>query len=494
MDPADGHGNGKDRQTSETVSGATDQNTDFDGLETVYPETLETPETSLKILEPGALFCDRYKIVSRIGSGGMGVVYQAVDQLTERSVAIKLIKKEMLVNGSSADQLISEGILARDIRHENVVSVYDVGLSDDVPYVVMEFLEGMTLRQWHRQKLFEKVVDLPLSTVENIMAGIIDGVSQAHKAGIIHRDLKPENVMLIGDPEAGPVVVKVLDFGLARATQNRSQHFSGTARGTASYIAPEQLTHPGLETEAADIYAISKIFYELLVGSLPDSHWQAPSEFRDDVPEELDELINRGLSARPDRRPESAAQLKARMISALQKQSETPRPRRNRNSTHSIVSKIRSVFDTIFNSSEPAKSTKSHKRSWLTSDANPRIRIALCLLCIAVVIGTTAYMINSSGSFPFREESMNAKDILFIAAFVFTGAAAAATIFNVKALPFLAVSYPLVGIGLLIASGTYEGGVVGYDIEVGFFWCGMASVSAIIWIWLNVASGKNRPE
>lgn len=278
------------------------------GLETLDDApTRDGRSITVAALEPGAEFADRYKIEEIVGRGGMGVVYRATDKLSEKTVALKLIRPERLTGSHAIKKLISEGITARDIRHPNIVAVYDVGESEGQPFVSMEYLDGQSLRSWHREKT-QKREDVSLIVACRIIAETLKGLRAAHEAGVVHRDLKPENIILTSEPTDEAAPLKILDFGIARATGGAQDSGTGTGTGlgTPRYMAPEQITNPDSAGPAADFYSLSVMFYELLVDVLPQGHWQPPSGGRSDVPTGIDALIERGLSNRPANRPQTS--------------------------------------------------------------------------------------------------------------------------------------------------------------------------------------------
>lgn len=283
------------------------------GLETI-DDTVVRKDSKVIVLKPGTVFADRYEIQDVIGRGGMGVVYKAADLLTKQTVALKLIRPERLSGTNAIEKLIAEGVTARDIRHPNIVAVYDVGQSEGQPFVSMEYLEGKSLRAWQR----EQKGDVPLRVAARIMAEIMDGLNAAHKAGVVHRDLKPENiVMMSSHPTEESAPLKILDFGIARATGAALESGTGTGLGTPRYMAPEQITNADSAGPPADIYSSSVMFYELLVGVLPQGHWQPPSGGRSDVPIGIDELIEKGLSNRPANRAQSATEYRKSIVDAV---------------------------------------------------------------------------------------------------------------------------------------------------------------------------------
>ena len=290
-----------------SVATATAPKIDLSGLHTISDVDTKGPRTvNQPVLKPGDVFAGRYEVKQLIGEGGMGVVYRALDKLTSKEIALKLIRADRLAGGRDAvERLIREGVTSRDIRHPNVVAVYDVGEADGQPYMSMEFLSGQSLRAWTRQRL-QTSTDCSMLTAANIIAEILAGLDAAHKAGVVHRDLKPENVMLTTEPNDRGASLKILDFGVARAAGGSDT--GATSLGTRGYMAPEQITAPDSAQPAADLYSLSVMFYELLVGVLPQGHWQPPSGGRSDVPAAIDKLIERGLANSPRMRPQNVAE------------------------------------------------------------------------------------------------------------------------------------------------------------------------------------------
>ena len=167
------------------------------------------------VLNPGELFAGRYRIEALIGRGGAGDVYRAQDANTDEHVALKLLSGARVSTPEARRQLVREAIVARQIRHPNVVAVHDVGQAGDVAYIVMELLSGTTMRAWLADYA-TKDFDLPYAGACAIIQAILDGLEAAHAQGVVHRDLKPENVFILAEPTAMRARLKLLDFGLAR--------------------------------------------------------------------------------------------------------------------------------------------------------------------------------------------------------------------------------------------------------------------------------------
>lgn len=267
------------------------------------------------VLEEGSVFAGRYEIEGLIGRGGMGAVYRANDQVTGKTRALKLIAPHLMGSESAVQRLIEEGTTAQDIRHDNVVSVYDVGRADGQIYIAMEMVEGVSLREWIKRQPTPNSV--PMRVAARVIVELLEGLKAAHAKGVIHRDLKPENIILTAEPSDKEAPLKILDFGIARKVGTESLSSTARALGTIEYMAPEQKTSPEKAGAPADLYSVSKIFYELLVTILPSDHWQPPSGGRTDVPPGIDELVRRGLSTQPNLRPQSAADYIALLKTAV---------------------------------------------------------------------------------------------------------------------------------------------------------------------------------
>lgn len=278
-------------------------------------------------LAPGSLFAGRYNIVDKIGQGGMGTVYRATEQLgqTTRELALKLIRTDRMADRQAIDRLMNEGVLTQDIRHENVVAVYNVGEAGEAPFVAMELVKGISLRDWIRRQQYAQRDTPPAALVVQIMRSVLDGLGAAHAKGVIHRDLKPENVILTDEPTVQSAPLKILDFGIARAP-GQADMITGTGVGTPKYMAPEQITDPGRAGPPADLFSLSRMFYELLMGVLPEGFWQAPSGGRGDVSEALDKLILEGLGNAPHTRPQAVADYRARLDAAIGRDTPPPPP------------------------------------------------------------------------------------------------------------------------------------------------------------------------
>jgi len=201
---------------------------------------------------------DRYRLVRRIGAGGMGTVWEAEDEVLKRRVAVKILAPALCDNGTIAARFEREAQAAARLTHPNVAQVFDYGEDDGCPYIVLELVPGSTLRA-----VLERRGPLPPGEVAGTGAQIADALAAAHAEGIVHRDVKPGNVMVCPDGR-----VKVMDFGIADAAWFEPLTDTGTIMATARYISPEQATGRGA-TGASDVYSLGAVLYELFAGRLP---------------------------------------------------------------------------------------------------------------------------------------------------------------------------------------------------------------------------------
>lgn len=244
----------------------------------------------------------RYKIIKKLGQGGMGVVYLAHDQKLNRQVAWKVLPAQMAADNEARVRMVREAQAVAQFNHPNIIAVYDISAEPNECYITMEFVEGITLRDKIVQ---EKQLLLPDAI--RYAREIAMALETAHKAGVVHRDIKPENIMLTTDDR-----VKVLDFGLAQLSDNVKVTRQGWVVGTVFYMSPEQVM--GKEVDGlTDLYALGVVLFEMLAGSPPfvgenilAQHIQneppALAAYRTDVPEELVAIINRCLAKKKEDR------------------------------------------------------------------------------------------------------------------------------------------------------------------------------------------------
>jgi serine/threonine-protein kinase len=259
-----------------------------------------------------------YQIQFRLGGGGMGEVWRALDTRSGREVAIKVISEQAGYDPDLRSRFLSEAKASSALHHPNILAVHEVGESPAGPYIVMEYVDGGTVRSLLNDGR------LALAQAVDIAMQAADGVASAHGAGIVHRDLKPENLMITS---AG--VVKILDFGLARSLRpedaaDGGRTAAGMIVGTAAYVSPEQLRGEKA-TERSDVFALGVVLFEMATGENPFQRNNPIEMFsailRDepppiaervrDVPEELSRTVNRALAKKPEDRHPTAKELAA---------------------------------------------------------------------------------------------------------------------------------------------------------------------------------------
>lgn len=251
----------------------------------------------------------RYEIIGRVGGGGMAVVYKAIDSLLHRHVAIKVLSESLSNDSEFIRRFSREAQAAASLSHPNVVNVYDVGRDGYTHYIVMELVDGPTLKQ--------HVLDngaLPIDEAVYIASQICDGLSHAHENGIVHRDIKPHNILMGSNGR-----VKVTDFGIARAASSSTITQTGSVMGSVHYFSPEQ-ARGGVVGEKSDIYSLGVVLYEMLTGELPfdgDSaisialkHLQEPvvdpRKLNEHIPDNIVRIVMRALEKDPEMRYTSA--------------------------------------------------------------------------------------------------------------------------------------------------------------------------------------------
>jgi serine/threonine protein kinase len=256
----------------------------------------------------------RFELVSEIGRGAMGIVYKAKDPMLERIVAIKTINLTMDKDGAEMyeKRFYQEARAAGGLNHPNIVTIYDIGRSESLCYMAMEYIEGAELRT-----LLLPGKPLPVQKALSIAAQVAEGLAYAHERGVVHRDIKPANIMV---PETGPV--KITDFGIARMRTSNVQTQTGMMMGSPKYMSPEQVIGKRAD-HRADLFSLGVILYEMLTGAAPFTGESvnavmyqivnfvppAPSAINPASPPALDQIVARMLAKALDERAQSAAEI-----------------------------------------------------------------------------------------------------------------------------------------------------------------------------------------
>jgi serine/threonine-protein kinase len=352
----------------------------------------------VELTTPGRVLGGRYELVSPIARGGMATVWVADDPVLSRRVAVKILRADLAADEGTRARFRHEAIAAARLSHPNIVSTYDTGDDDGVAYIVMELVEGPTLRH-----LIDQQGGLPVGDVIRIGKQVAEALDAAHRAGLVHRDVKPANVLV---PASGPV--KVTDFGIAKAAGGVDLTRTGTVMGTARYLAPEQVN--GRPTDPrTDVYALGLLLYEALVGHPPfggdtdiatamarlTTSAPAVRAERPDVSPALDDVIHRCLARQPSARFGSAAAVRDALDRArLDPTGAIPRP--SGDSTHAPP---------LAPTSGPATTPQPIPVSTLAPAPAPRRRKqgltwlwVLLVVLLAIGGGVAAFLIVSDGS------------------------------------------------------------------------------------------------
>ncbi|MEG2395807.1 MAG: Stk1 family PASTA domain-containing Ser/Thr kinase [Oscillospiraceae bacterium] len=254
----------------------------------------------------------RYEIKEIIGVGGMAVVYKAYDNIDDRTVAVKILKEEFLANEEFRRRFKNESKAIAVLSHPNIVKVYDVSFGDRLQYIVMEYIEGITLKEYIEQ---QKIINWKEAV--HFVSQILKALQHAHDKGIVHRDVKPQNIMLLQDG-----TIKVTDFGIARFSRGDTKTMTEKAIGSVHYISPEQ-ARGEITDDKADLYSVGVVMYEMLTGELPfqsdsavsvaimqlQQNAKRPRELNPEIPLGLEQITLRAMQKNARDRYQSAAEM-----------------------------------------------------------------------------------------------------------------------------------------------------------------------------------------
>lgn len=268
----------------------------------------------------GKVFGNRYELINKIGSGGMAIVYKAKDILLNRLVAVKILREEFKENEDFIRRFNIESQASASLSHQNIAQIYDVGEEEGMHYIVMEYLEGQTLKQY----MNEKGGHLSWREASNFSMQICRALEHAHSKHVVHRDIKPQNIIITDGNK-----LKVADFGIARAANNSTT--VNTAVGSAHYLSPEQ-ARGGYTDQRSDIYSLGVVMYEMFTGTLPFDgendlsvvmkHLQQeaplPSSVNPDIPEGIEAIIIRAMTKEQRLRYENTSEILEDLVMVYQ--------------------------------------------------------------------------------------------------------------------------------------------------------------------------------
>lgn len=268
----------------------------------------------------GSKINDRYQIIKTLGEGGMANVYLAHDTILDRNVAVKVLRGDLANDEKFVRRFQREALSASSLSHPNIVEMYDVGEDDGQYYIVMEYVDGMTLKQ-----VLKKRGHLSVTEVVDIMLQVTDGMAHAHDAYIIHRDIKPQNIMILSNG-----MIKITDFGVATALNSTQLTQTNSVMGTVHYLPPEQANGKG-STIRSDIYSMGIMMYELLTGLVPYKgdnaveialkHLKEPlpsvRKFNSSIPQSIENVIIKATAKNPKNRYTDARAMHEDLKTAL---------------------------------------------------------------------------------------------------------------------------------------------------------------------------------
>ncbi len=300
----------------------------------------------------------RYIIQEIIGVGGMAVVYKAYDCIDDKIVAVKILKEEFVRNSEFLNRFKNESKAIAVLSHPNIVKVIDVSFGDNFQYIVMEHIDGITLKEY-----IERTGALPWKNALHFTVQTLQALQHAHDKGIVHRDVKPQNIMLLRDG-----TIKVTDFGIARFARSEQKTITDRAIGSVHYISPEQARGETID-EKADLYSVGVMLYEMLTGKLPFDgesavsvalmHMQndatPPREINPSIPAGLEQIVQRAMMKNPNRRYHSDAE----MLRDLEQIKRDPSAKFFHEETYSVDNSPTKYIDTI--GARPGSSSVSDK-------------------------------------------------------------------------------------------------------------------------------------
>ena len=348
----------------------------------------------------GSLLANRYEIIAKVGNGGMATVYKAKDTLLNRFVAVKILRDEFTTDQEFIKRFEAEAQAAASITHPNIVSVYDVGNQENLYYIVMELIQGKTLKEI----ILEEGGPLPWKWSVNIAIQIASALEVAHKNNVIHRDIKPHNIIITEDG-----VAKVTDFGIAKAVSNSTITAFGTTIGSVHYFSPEH-ARGGYTDAKSDLYSLGVVMYEMLAGKLPFDadtpvsvalkHMQEepvePADINGNIPEAVNDIIMKALRKDTSLRYQSATA----MLKDLNRALKDPDGDFVDDEESNIDDFATQRISTIYDEEELNQSTRSGKRgkkkenkmvAWIKNHQKISAVVGLVLLFFLSFGGTWAF-------------------------------------------------------------------------------------------------------
>ena len=366
------------------------------------------------MLSKGQRINDRYEIVKSIGEGGMANVYLANDLILDRKVAIKVLRGDLSNDDKFIRRFQREALSVSNLSHPNIVEVYDVGEEDGQHYIVMEYIDGMTLKQ-----LLKKRGSLTVPEVVDIMTQLTDGLAHAHAAYIIHRDIKPQNIMIMDNG-----LIKITDFGIAMALNATQLTQTNSVMGSVHYLPPEQASGKGA-TIKSDIYSLGILMYELLTGTIPFKgdnaveialkHLKEPMpslrKQNPTIPQSVENIVMKAAAKNPRNRYDSVMEMHEDLVKCLDnpdvEKYSFEYPEIENNDEAKKLNPIKKIKKPIVNKEEiPSEEISTEiKSDFLDEDTIPptekkKNKVVIILSCIflsLIIIGVIIFTVLMTG-------------------------------------------------------------------------------------------------
>ena len=350
----------------------------------------------------------RYNIIGELGQGAMGTVYKAVDPLIDRIVAIKTINLSLALDEKDEyeSRFYQEAKAAGRLSHPNIVTIYDVGKTDDIAYIAMEFLQGRELRD-----ILNDGKRMPVEQVINVVAQVAQGLAYAHEYGIVHRDVKPSNIMIVRDGH-----VKITDFGIARMASAAVRTQTGMVLGSPKYMSPEQVVGQ-MTDQRSDIFSLGVMLYEMLTGVAPfsgeninaimyqtlNSVPPPPSTLSPNVPEMLNFIVAKALAKKLEHRYQDAKEFASDLYACRDR---LPRPGVNREAAKPNVTSNAPRSDAIAAGTHP-DSIQEESRPVPTLGLSSAFDSAAATMRLAALTGTAEEVEEFSRTFKMPIPDIN---------------------------------------------------------------------------------------
>ena len=339
----------------------------------------------------GKLLGNRYEMIEKIGNGGMATVYRATDKILKRDVAVKILRDEFTTDEEFIKRFEVEAQSAARLTHPNIVSIYDVGVEDNLHYIVMELIQGKTLKEI----IVEERGPLPWKWSVNVAIQIASALEVAHRNNIIHRDIKPHNIIITEDG-----IAKVTDFGIAKAVSNSTITAFGTTIGSVHYFSPEH-ARGGFTDAKSDLYSLGVVMYEMVTGKVPFDadtpvsvalkHMQEdpvePIELNPNLPTAVNKIIMKALQKDTTLRYQSATE----MLSDLRKALKNPDGDFVEQPTYDATARTQKINTDIYGNIQEPKNNKKKEgklKKFIKSHKGLSIFIGLIIL-FAIALGGT---------------------------------------------------------------------------------------------------------